>query len=258
MSKPVVYISNYNGRLGNHMFQFAWAISLAKKLDYDVCLPGIACDPEDTNNSPFKRTHGFLKAPPEKYVYIGIVDAERPYWHREEYTDPEEFRKLHYGENIRGNSWFQNYKNFKENKEEIKKYFELPYNEEGKNKLGVHFRLTDHPNQFRPKMEYYYNAIESSNLKDNIYVFTDQPEHQCISDVKNKYKNVKIVNGDPMDDLYLMASCDEIVIARSTYSWWAGFLGFSKRVYFPEVSTGYFSTGFWVDDDARYIKIKAD
>jgi len=257
MNKPVVYISNYNGRMGNHMFQFAWAMSLAKKLDYGVCVPGISSKPEDTTGSKWPKTNGLLGTPPTEYVYIGIVDAERPYWHRDGYTNVEEFRRLHYGENIRGNSYFQNYQNFKENKEEIKSYFELPYVEGGKNKLGLHLRLTDHPNQYRPTMDYYFDSIESSDLSD-VLIFTDQPDHQCISEIKNRYKGTQVATGNEMEDLALLASCDEMVMSRSTYSWWAGFLGYSKKVYFPETTTGFFSSGFWVDDDDRYIKIKSD
>ena len=38
---------------------------------------------------------------------------------------------------------------------------------------------------------------------------------------KEKLFNFQISNGTPMDDFYLLTSAKELVIAPSSFSWWA-------------------------------------
>ncbi|SDQ80404.1 alpha-1,2-fucosyltransferase [Pseudovibrio sp. Tun.PSC04-5.I4] len=76
---------------------------------------------------------------------------------------------------------------------------------------------------------YYKGAMDF--LRDNVpgvtfYVFSDSPERA--REVVPRADNVVFV--DPMqdekdyEDLMVMASCDHIVTANSTFSWWAAFL----------------------------------
>jgi hypothetical protein len=253
---PVVYISNYNGRLGNHMFQFAWAKALSLELNYDLSVPGIACDPEGDTGSLFSKTHGLKKIT-----------------HKEFENNKDSFIELNdnyavtdfQGKNIRGNGYFQNYHTFKKYKNEIKEYFTLDHDRKGKDTLGVHIRLDDFPQQYRCTPEFYFNSIEQSNCK-NIFVFTDEPSHPFIRYLEQRYSNLTVDNSydcsgkNNKQVLSYMTSCDELVISRSTYSWWAAFLSNARKVYFPDASQ-YNNSIFpieklLVDDEVRYVKIE--
>ena len=258
MSKNFVYISNYQGRLGNHMFQFAWAKAVSLKLNKELSVPGIACDPEKDEGSLFLKTH-FLRhiKPSDKcindFVEINDSNSELPF------TRPD----LFVNKSIKGTGFFQNYHLFKAYKNEIKPYFELKTCSNMKNTLGIHIRLDDFPQQFRCPLEYYIKCIEQTSC-DHIRIFTDEPTHPFITTLKSRFNNLTVDNSytctgqNNFEVLSEMSSCDEIVISKSSYSWWAAYLSNAQKVYFPSTpnNTEYFADEFYfVDNEQRYIKI---
>jgi hypothetical protein len=175
------------------------------------------------------------------------------------FTDPEQFTH----KCIRGTGFFQNYHLFKSYKNEIKPYFELKPRYDMNDTLGIHIRLDDFPVQYRCQPEYYIKCIELTKCKD-IRVFTDEPNHPFINALKNNYSNLTVdtsytcTGKNNFDVLSEMSSCKEIVISKSSYSWWAAFLGNAQKVYFPSTpnDTDYFADKFYfVDDEQRYTKI---
>ncbi|KZL18780.1 Glycosyl transferase family 11 [Pseudovibrio axinellae] len=58
------------------------------------------------------------------------------------------------------------------------------------------------------------------------YVFSDSPERarEVIPQQDNVYFADSIQDGNDFEDLMVMSSCDHIVTANSTFSWWAAFL----------------------------------
>jgi hypothetical protein len=237
------------------MFQFAWAKALSIELDYDLSVPGIACDPDGDTGSLFPKTHGLKKITRDEFEnkkdsFIEITDN---------YTNTN-FQ----GKSIRGNGFFQNYHTFKKYKNVIKEYFTLDYDIRGKDTLGVHIRLDDFPQQYRCTPEFYFNSIEQSNCK-NIFVFTDEPTHPFMRYLEQRYTNLVVDNSyncsgsNNKQVLSYMASCDELVISKSTYSWWAAFLSSAKKIYFPTSSQnnddGFPVEKIFVDDEERYVII---
>lgn len=101
------------------------------------------------------------------------------------------------------------------------------------NSVSVHIRRTDYLKEehFRDICtdKYYYNSIEYiSKHKTNLvfYFFSDDIDY-----VKNKFgmkKNyVFIDNSDnkesTISDMFFMSVCKNMILANSTYSWWAAF-----------------------------------
>jgi hypothetical protein len=88
---------------------------------------------------------------------------------------------------------------------------------------AVHVRLTDYrenPNYIQIPSSYY---IEFFNTNDEFYIFSDD-----IKEAKNKlgtWTNVTYVEGSTdIEDMALMSQFQNIIIANSSFSWWAAHL----------------------------------
>lgn len=105
--------------------------------------------------------------------------------------------------------------------------------------LAVHVRLDDYTDIGWSLPESYYNSCINQSSCKNLLVFTDQHDHPYIKSLRSQ--GAELSNLSPVEDLKLMSSCQEIIMSRSSYSWWAAFLSSSKRVYFPRPSFGWWS-----------------
>ena len=144
----IVYIPNYQGRLGNHMFQFAWALAASIDLGYNLSVPGIACDKDATFGSMFPRTHEFGEFRNKISIFepfVIVSENETVDWVVNSRIDPVKFKQLYNERSILGDGFFQNYNGFSHRKEEIKRYFTLDRDKESINALAVHLRLDDTP-----------------------------------------------------------------------------------------------------------------
>lgn len=104
------------------------------------------------------------------------------------------------------------------------------------NSVGIHVRRGDYLKNWRYKglcgLEYYANAIGyiQSRVKNPVYyLFSDDIEYleQNICPLLNgaKYKVVNWNRGaDSYIDMQLMSSCKNLIIANSSFSWWAAYL----------------------------------
>lgn len=102
------------------------------------------------------------------------------------------------------------------------------------NSIALHVRFfsqKDDPNSQNTSIEYYNRAIKK--IRDNVekpyfYVFSDQPERalDLLSLDKETSTFVTHNASDEMAyaDIWLMEQCDHIIMANSTFSWWAAWL----------------------------------
>ena len=233
----------YYGKLGNQMFQYACLFSVAKKNNYEFCIP--------SNN----------------------VKLERPYWYDTKFFLSEIFNiSCKYTDSIKTNhvyvdieadynseifnisdntdiiGYFQSEKYFKLYENEIRKEFSFKNNnlvEDIKNNfpsgipiVGMHVRRGDY---LLPKIlgthgscsiDYYISAIQhiKNILKSYIclYVFSDDIEW-CKSNL-NKLNNFIVYDESPRSEseyysnqetsLIKMSLCDHFICANSSFSWW--------------------------------------
>lgn len=154
--------------------------------------------------------------------------------------------------------WFQNLEEFSNVEDEVRKQFTFAKPFDGKIKhlhdninnhsVSIHVRRGDfinnptayvHNEHMGP--EYYRKAMDvMEDIYDNItyYVFSEDIEW-CRENIKNDKHPVVLVDDDYSGDrdsghLYLMQACENHIIANSTYSWWAAFLGQSKVTVGPK------------------------
>jgi hypothetical protein len=144
--------------------------------------------------------------------------------------------------------WWQSEKYFLENAETIRNDFTLkpgyssPYPDSlaaeiaQSDSVCVHVRRTDVLKTQNPKgpveLDYYSRAIEAMRERvptAHAFVFSDDIawcKEQLSFSLPTTFASSE--NPDqlhPADDLYLMSLCKHFVIANSTYSWWAAWLG---------------------------------
>ena len=127
---------------------------------------------------------------------------------------------------------------------------------ETEHSVGIHIRRGDYMYMDAFKgvcdLEYYRKAI-SKILEDGkdhcFYLFSNDLEW-CEHNIKplvGKHKIIKVDHNKGAQscwDMFLMAHCEDLIIANSSFSWWGAFLNNRKgRVIAPEK---------WVNRDAEY------
>lgn len=224
----------YVGRLGNQLFQIAWTYTQAAK------------------------SGGKAYVNPD-WSYRKIFDL------------PEELYEKPSGETIDGGTeYYQDLRFWHGMESEVRDLFSL--SDYAKDKLltylgdglsegscSIHYRRDDylkHPGHFPiPTDRYYRTAIENALAEDSevkFYVFSDSIDlikeeynsKEFYKDILNRTTffegNITPVEvedrvGEPEDwlDMFAMASCDNHIIANSTFSWWGAFLSNDQNPIYP-------------------------
>jgi len=110
--------------------------------------------------------------------------------------------------------------------------------------VGIHVRLGDYrglPHMFLPEA-YFRSALVRLDAWDRdrkIVVFSDSPAEARKMPIWTRFENVLFMDRSglsPVETLLLMSEAPWLVMANSTFSWWAGFIGDepARPVVFPE------------------------
>ena len=234
------------GRFGNQMFQYAALRGIAANSNTNFCLPKWDSEVNDGLGNML-RTELFdcFKMESVNNLNIQLIDSDRP-------TVPEsgfnfDSKIFNCDDWISLWGFFQSEKYFKNVEDIIRKDFtfrdeildpckEMMDSVEGQ-VVGLHIRRTDfltNPNHNFVGLEYYKKALENFNDSTNVLVLSDDPKwcHEqslfqddrfMISDSENGYI-----------DMCLMSMCTDYIIANSSFSWWAAWLGNRGKVIAPK------------------------
>jgi|GEM_PF-6532902 len=230
------------GGLGNQLFQTALAISFHQELDVEVTLncrtlrnrslgvdslaipDGISLQRGNPYSKTFHRlaSRGLL---PNTYTEKDVAKyIQKPT--REAFGDRANF----YG-------YFQSLEYFSNNQVHVAKMFSTleilpdiePY-------IALHVRGGDYllyEKYYKLQSTYYLNAIQKANQDRNmnIKVYTDDPFYasQIISEMNlksnSKYKfEFMTAERDPWITFHGLVNAQALIVANSTFSWWAGWL----------------------------------
>lgn len=235
-------VTKHIGRLGNSMFQIAASIGYARKYGYQW-----AADSSIGVSDPYSSIHKCFPNLP-KYNFGGGVRY---------HEHPNEFCRLHgvhknechfdyhpindLGPNVSLTGFFQSYKYFEGQDEEIKKVFALPHIEGYNDYISIHVRRGDyvqHSGSFPPiGKEYLMKCIDYFlwNVRPSChFIFFSDDIEWCKQFIRDNYfidqmgggMDVSFSEGKTeLEDLSLMASCGHHIIANSSFSWWAAYLG---------------------------------
>jgi hypothetical protein len=231
-------VTRHIGRLGNSMFQIAAAIGYAKKYGYQW-----AADTGCGVSDPYSSIHRVFPNLPKENFGGGNRYHEHPNSmcaiHGTHFNDCHfDYHPIpNLGPNVSLTGFFQSYKYFEGQDEEIKRVFALNV-DPLRGHTSLHVRRGDyvqHAGSFPPiTVDYVQRAIiELENRGVDVYhihVFSDDIEW-CKNNLPH-YAQAKIKTshwywhtGNEIEDLTVMASCDNHIIANSTFSWWGAYLG---------------------------------
>jgi hypothetical protein len=214
---------DFNGRLGNNLFQIATTISSAKKANVDFILP--------KTTSAGHRGNLNVDLSMFSYSFIrGEMDNFEAY-------DEKNFQyeEIPTSSNLKLRGFFQSWKYFESIKQDlIDTYFrpnemiseKLKKYPTTENSLGISVRRGDYlmlqHNHCVLSQDYYQHAINEyfQNNVDSVYVFSDDLDW-CESIFGPDCNYVK---EDAGTQLFLMANMKHLIMSNSTFSWWGAYL----------------------------------
>ena len=190
------------GRLGNCQFQMAATIATALKNNDDYIFPHFQYE-HDLNEKKYSNNIKYNKTFEElDFTYHGIP----------------------YQKNLNLHGYFQSYKYFQDFPI-INDLVSPKYKFDKINATSIHVRRTDyltHKDCYTLLDHNYYNkAMEICN--DNLYYIFSDDINYCKSIFKGNNFEF-IYNDNPAIDQAMMLSCNNNIIANSSFSWWAAWL----------------------------------
>lgn len=217
-----------NGRLGNQMFQIASVMGLAHHFHTRCVFPKWAYSQ-------------YFEGPFPEGIIDGanFIKEEDFHYNIEQFHDLKAIDSIWRGVNIKG--YLQSEKYFEQIKDHIRARFKFKKEFvieclEGfthvyeKPTIALHVRRGDYvgnENYINLPKDYYWKALANhfnSGEHHNIVVFSDD-----IKWCKEKFgfmPNMFFSEGKTdVQDLCRMSVCDHFIIANSSYSWWASWLG---------------------------------
>lgn len=242
-------VTRHIGRLANNMFQIACSIGYARKYGYQW-----AADSGIGVGEPYSAIHKVFPNLPKQSWGSGARYQEHP----------NEFCNLHgmhknwchfdyhpipdLGPNVSLMGFFQSWKYFEGQDEDIKKVFALPHIKGYEDYVSIHVRRGDyvvHSGSFPPiGDDYILRAMGNFTIGQKYIFFSDDIQwckdftHRSFSafdDVWFEFSEGRT----ELEDLSLMASCGHHIIANSSFSWWGAYLGHNpdKIVVTPSAQT---------------------
>ncbi|MFW5794978.1 MAG: alpha-1,2-fucosyltransferase [Bacillota bacterium] len=206
------------GRFGNQMFLYVFARLIATKFGYTLNTPFVYN--EIINTTPNPKGQEYHNDP------IELCDVGIP-----NYMFPTGLHQRKYI--IHG--YFQNGQYYENLENLIKGFFdyqiEFPLNEKD---IVMHVRLSDYK-EFGPggtiiHPNWYCNILDKEEF-DKIYIVTDDPGNKEYFRRITKRFNCEIVSDTPKHDFHFLMKFKKMIMANSTFSWWAGMLGEHEKIY---------------------------
>ena len=259
MKKLITY---FRGGLGNQLFIYATAYSIAKKNNLKL----IADNSDFIKKFSNRRNYKFLLSSLIKNInfrkvttlnkiswinrIILIIEYRIKHYYKEKIFNKYDNSLMNIKCSTFIKGYFQSYKYFENYKEEIKKIFteNMALGEHPKiilktikshsNTVSIHFRDYSYTKKGdinavdimgNCQYNYYKKAIELLNNKQNtisIFIFSNNIDaaKKVFSPLVTKKIFISYEEKYVWEDMFLMSSCDHNIIANSTYSWWAAYL----------------------------------
>lgn len=235
--------------LGNNLFQYCWAREIAERKGYALLSNPILGFPETYSHIyGIENSENMYFTPPATQIF----DMDKIYRH--------DGQIIIYG-------YSQRYEFYIKNKEKIRSWLYIEnehlYDVPNENDIVLNIRLGDYVGLgWDLDMEYYVNILEKETY-ENAIIVCDEPNSERLSVLREMGCVVKdnSIHGRMkfIADFVFVKHAKRCVIANSTFSWWAAFLGNADRIYFPCIkfpwvpNPGKDDVDLRVYDEDRYI-----
>ena len=235
------------GRSGNQMFQYAALRGIAANAGTTFCLPYYEEAVDDgTGNMLKTELFDFLEMSTVNIFNIQNIDAARPICQEGTFNYNQ---KLHEGCPDWVSLWgfFQSEKYFKNVEDIIRQDFKFKEDirqpcEEMMSQLdgqvvGLHIRRGDYltnSNHCALDLSYYEQALKRFPDDATVIIFSDDSEWCHKQSLFDDDRFMISENDDGYVDQCLMSMCSDFIIANSSFSWWAAWLGNRGKVIAPK------------------------
>jgi hypothetical protein len=218
----------YSGRLGNNMFQYAFARLMQETRGgelYEV-------------SGAFKFAEHFpnvLKCKPRPNEKYEIMDETR---------DFESFKgkvmRLHPSINVELHGYFQNWEYFRGSEWLLRTWFRLPAIDfrPDKNDIVMHIRRDDYL-EAKSALDFQYYDLILCNFYRKIYITGEIDKETELH--FSKYPNIEYIYKNEIETLQFIKTFQNIAISNSTFAWWGAMLSDAQNIYCPKPITGYWS-----------------
>jgi len=204
--------SRYVGRLGNNMFQLAAAIGYARRYGYEWA----SLDKNIEVPEWFDYFPHLPRGPILQRTYSTLAPCDY------------DFKPIPNMGVVYLQGFFQSKKFFENCEDEIKNVFSIPdLGDEFKKYCSIHVRRGDyvtHASDFPPvTIRYIHTAIKEMKERGHkrFMIFSDD-----LNWCKKMLPGIGLSEGrNPFEDMTVMANCSNHIIANSSFSWWAAYLG---------------------------------
>ncbi|XP_060552855.1 galactoside 2-alpha-L-fucosyltransferase Sec1-like [Ruditapes philippinarum] len=240
LCKRFITIEDYQGRIGNQMFQIASLIGIAYKYDITPLIPAtfslntIFDMPNVENNT--STISNVVKCKEKKYaVYYNCK------------------HEIETGKNISLYGFLQSWKYFYRCLDLIKIVFKIKpkysisaqkflsrVSFNGYKSVCIHVRRGDMTSAAHQKKGYTVAGLEFIEKAKQFYKYKySKVQFIVISDDKawcrNNIKTAYVSNlSSPAEDLALMILCDDVVVTSGTFGWWGALLSGGTTVFFDQ------------------------
>jgi hypothetical protein len=252
---PIYFVPTIG--LGNQLFQLSALINLSQQCDRKVYV----CWDEQVG-ATFQELLQFLKV----YNYSNFLKIKLPFvfqvylriYRKFSFFDPlglvlpEKFDDctIRMSQPVLVYGYYQSHKYVSNVKKELSKMLvvdslndqaELLNQIESTNSVAIHVRRGDYTSSHAAMLhglkgyEYYNAAVSEIGLDSNeFYIFSDDPiASRELVDQLGLVATIILPSAIPHVDLFLMSKCKKIIIANSTYSWWAAYISNAEKVVAP-------------------------
>ena len=264
-------IVKFEGRLGNQLFQYAFAYALAKEYP-DFC---VEFDRSTLNNRYFQIDKAFRLDIPFCNTQDNFIQKRGEIVNL---INDKNFTSKVINENSYFAGFWQSERYFSKYKNEILNVLEFNKVNDFRNKqyirliknnfsVSIHVRRTDY---FNPENKDYYLDLSSTDYYKNsislvqseypdaiFFVFSDNIR-ECKKLFRGKcFVFVNCNSRHPWKDMFLMTLCDRNIVANSSFSWWGAYLNPRKDVIAPKDNQSGFARDypFYYPDSWKKVEI---
>lgn len=261
-------ITKISGGFGNQLFMYACGYAAAQRLHTGLILDTSLMDTDglrdyelDKLNINYDKRFSteWLKLYPLKVLYRKIIRGTmltRYTMFKEKETYHFDLEYLNVKDNTYLYGYWQTEKYFKDYRKDLLRMFTPCYElssgckeyinkANNSNSVAIHVRRGDYVKiGICVDDSYYFKAFELLEQKiSNItyFVFSDDMEyaHQLFKNAQREIVYVQYTPANPtLDDFFIMKACKHIIMANSSFSWWAAWLNSNpdKRVLYPKTN----------------------
>ena len=238
-----------DGRLGNQLFQYALAFSIAKKyhtfyiIDNDYKVDAV---------KKYFKTNKLLNNKISRGLFKKLIAPKLPFIHEKGEADINEILALINNHQFY-KGYFQSELFFQNIADSIQQYFRLkPFYTKAfykkyqylfaqKKVLAIHYRLGDYLTwgtiehggaDLTLPESYYRNALKQIKDLDTYTIVIVTDDTKSITGKLPEIENKIIVSDTEINDLQVLMNADIIIASNSSFCWWAAYLNPKKPVIF--------------------------